>query len=195
MGKRDPRVDAYIAKQRDFAKPILKLLRDAIHEGCPGVEETLKWRAPSFTYHGILCGAAGFKEHATFGFWKHSLLFGKREDGAWGTFGRLTSVADLPARAKLVAMVRKAAALNESGAKTPRRAPAPKKPIPMHPALRAALAKNKAAKANFEGFSPSQKREYLLWISEAKADDTRARRVEQAVAWMAEGKTRNWKYM
>jgi len=195
MGKKDPRVDAYIARQKDFAKPILTLLRDAIHEGCPDVEETLKWRAPSFTYHGILCGAAGFKEHATFGFWKHSLLFGKREDGAWGTFGRLTSVNDLPPKAALVAMVTKAAALNASGAKVPRKAAAAKKAVPMHPALRAALARNTRAKAHFAAFSPSQKREYLLWISEAKGDDTRARRVEQAVSWMAQGKTRNWKYM
>jgi uncharacterized protein YdeI (YjbR/CyaY-like superfamily) len=67
--------------------------------------------------------------------------------------------------------------------------------IPMPGELRAALARNKKAKANYDAFSPSHKREYLEWITEAKGADTRKRRVSQAVTWMAEGKARNWKYM
>ena len=62
MGIRDPRIDAYIAKQRDFAKPILMHLRDAVHAACPEVEETLKWSAPFFVYQGgMMCSMAAMK--------------------------------------------------------------------------------------------------------------------------------------
>jgi len=33
----DPRVDAYIAKANDFAKPILKEIRAAVHSGHPRI--------------------------------------------------------------------------------------------------------------------------------------------------------------
>src|SRR5688572_29156243 len=186
MGKRDPRIDAYIAKQQDFAKPILTYLRDLIHEGCPQVEEDLKWSSPAFTHHGILAGFAGFKEHVGFGFWKHELLIGERSGEAMGSFGRITSAKDLPPKRELLALIRKAMELNEKGAKTPRMAKKPKKAIPMPADLKAALAKNRRASATYEGFSPSHQREYLEWITEAKAEATRSRRVEQAVQWMAE---------
>ncbi len=42
--------------------------------------------------------------------------------------------------------------------------------------------------------SPSQKREYSEWIVEAKTDATRDKRLGIAVGWIAEGKSRNWKY-
>ena len=198
MGKRDRRVDDYIAKQRDFAKPILTYVRDVMHEGCPDVEETIKWGMPSFTYHGILAGMAAFKEHASFGFWKHGLLFGDgrgRDQGAMGSFGRLSSVKDLPSRRELLALVKKACELNATGAKPAPRIKRPAKPIPMPAEFKAALAKNRKAQANFDAFPPSHRREYLQWISEAKRDETRDKRIAEAVRWIAEGKQRNWKYM
>jgi len=197
MGTRDKRIDAYIAKQKDFARPIMKYLRDVIHEGCPDVEETLKWSSPSFMYHGLMCGFAGFKEHAIFGFWKHTLLLKtKQGERAAGSYGRLTSMDDLPPRKVLLALVKKAMVLNENGTVAPQlRTMKAKKGVPMHPAFKAALAKSRKAVAQFEAFSPSKKHEYLEWIAGAKGDDTRARRVAQAVEWIAEGKSRNWKYM
>jgi hypothetical protein len=200
MGKRDPRVTAYIAKQQEFAQPILKHLRDVIHEGCPDVAETLKWNVPSFEYHGILCGVAAFKAHLQFGFWKHDLVVGTRMDGMG--FGKITSMKDLPPRPKLLAYVKKAATLNEQGVKAPWMAAREKKakqtkkaPIRMPADFRAALRRSKAATTAFEGFPPSHKREYLEWITEAKQEETRKRRIAQAVEWIAEGKPRNWKYM
>src|SRR3954466_9213056 len=111
MGKRDPRVDAYIAKQRDYAKPILEYLRDVVHEGCPDCEETLKWGMPSFMHHGILCGMAAFNEHATFGFWKHTLVVGTsgEDERGMGSFGRIRRIGDLPAKRELLTLIRKAA--------------------------------------------------------------------------------------
>jgi hypothetical protein len=195
---RDPRVDAYIARQQEFARPVLTYVREVIHEGCPDVTETIKWGVPSFEHHGILCGIAAFKAHLQFGFWKHDLVVGGRSMSGMG-FGKFSRIDELPPRSKLVGYVKKAAKLNERGVKAPwmeaRAKKKPKKPIPTPPDLRAALAKNRKAKAVFDAFPPSHKREYLEWIVEAKQPETRKRRIAQAVEWIAEGKQRNWKYM
>ena len=195
MARRDPRVDAYIAKSPDFAKPILRQIRDVVHAACPEVDEELKWSAPAFMYKGILCGMAAFTQHATFGFWKHRLVTGEpRVEGSMG-FGRLTKVEDLPPKRALAAYVKKAMALNDAGIK-PARTPRARKPPAKAPAdLVAALKKNKNAHRTFDAFSPSARREYVEWVTGAKGEDTRARRIKTAVEWIAEGKHRNWKYM
>lgn len=197
MGKRDARVDAYIAKSADFAKPILQHIREVVHEACPEVEETMKWSVPHFDYKGMMCGMAAFKQHCTFGFWKGSLVLGednKDVDGA-GQFGRLEKVSDLPPKKVLMTYIRKAKRLNDEGVKTPRMTARKKRPELEMPAdLRSALNKNKKAQAVFNQFSPSHRREYIEWIIEAKTDATRDKRLTTALEWMSEGKSRNWKY-
>ena len=194
---RDPRIDAYIERAAPFAQPILMQVRELVHEACPQVEESIKWGMPSFSYAGgILCGMAAFKQHASFGFWKHALVVGEGEprDGM-GSYGKMTSLKDLPPKKTLLAHVRKAMKLNEDGVKSPTARKAAPKPPPETPSdLVAALKQNKAAKASFDAFPPSCKREYVEWITEAKREETRAKRLAQAVEWMAEGKRRNWKY-
>jgi uncharacterized protein YdeI (YjbR/CyaY-like superfamily) len=198
MVTRDPRIDAYIEKAQPFARPILKRLRAVVHKACPDVVETLKWSHPSFEYEGMLCGLASFKQHCAFGFWKHELVVDAHDDKsreAMGSFGCLKSVDDLPSSAELTRYIKKAMKLNEDGVKVVRaKTTKNKKPVTMPPALKAALAKNKKAKATFDAFSPSHKKEYMEWIGEAKGEDTRARRLAQAIEWMAEGKSRHWKY-
>jgi uncharacterized protein YdeI (YjbR/CyaY-like superfamily) len=196
MPARDKRIDAYIANAADFAQPILKQLREIVHEGCPEVEETIKWRMPAFEYKGPFVGMAAFKQHAVFGFWKHKLVVGEsRNETAMGSFGCLKSIDDLPPRKTLVALVRKAKKLNDDGIKAVRdKTTKGKKRAAMHPELKAALAKSKQAQAAFKAFPPSAQYEYVEWVAEAKGDDTRARRVAQSVEWMAQGKRRNWKY-
>ena len=198
MPSRDPRVDAYIARQADFARPILAYVREAVHEACPDVEETIKWGMPSFLHAGgILGGMAAFKQHASFGYWKHALVVGEGEQRTgMGSYGKLASISDLPPRRTLLAHIRKAAKLNEEGVKTPAARKAAPRPLPEAPAdLLAALGNNAKARAVFDKFPPSHKRDYVEWITGAKRGDTRSRRVAQAVEWMAEGKPRNWKYM
>jgi uncharacterized protein YdeI (YjbR/CyaY-like superfamily) len=199
MGKRDPRVDAYIARSPDFAKPILTHLRDVVHAACPPVEETLKWSVPSFMYEGMLCGMAAFKQHCMFGFWKGSLIVdrgGKPAEVGMGQFGKITSLSDLPSDKTLTGYVKQAMKLNEEGVKAPRLAKAKaKKPLVVPGSLKNALKKNKKAMTTFEGFSPSHQGEYVEWITDAKGDDTRGKRLKTAIEWMAEGKPRNWKYM
>ncbi len=199
MAKRDPRVDDYIEKSAEFARPILKHLRRVVHLGCPQVQETIKWSFPHFEYNGILCGMAAFKQHCAFGFWKGKLIFesgkhAKRE--AMGHFGRITSLADLPPEKVLIDYVRKAAQLNETGAKSPVRPKTKKKPplkIPEY--FSAALKKNPKARTTFENFSPTNHREYVEWVSEAERDQTREERLKTSISWLADGKPRNWKYM
>jgi len=200
MGTRDPRIDAYIAKSAPFARPILTHLRKLVHEACPDVEEGLKWSSPHWGYHGIMCGAAGFKAHVTFGFWKGSLVVDPKDDKsteAMGSFGRITRLEDLPPDRVIKAYVKKAAELNASGVKLPRPVKhAPRKKFPMPKELKAALAERKHAKARaaFERMSPSHQYEYIEWIAEAKTAPTRERRLDTTLEWLAEGKSRNWKY-
>jgi len=197
MAAKDRTFDAYIEQAGDFAKPILMRLREIVHAACPEAEEAMKWSFPHFMYNGMLCSMAAFKAHCTFGFWlsdRVAKAAGKDGAAAIEQCKQLTSVADLPSKKVLTACIKAAMKLNEDGVKMVR----PKKAkteliIPYD--LAKALKANVKAKATFEGFSPSNKREYVDWITEAKSEDTRQRRLETAIEWMAEGKPRNWKYM
>ena len=199
MPTRDPRVDAYIDGCPAFARPILTALRQAVHAACPEVTETIKWSRPFFDYRGPLCNMSAFKAHAAFGFWKGALLPGLQPNAmaggeAMGNFGKLTSVKDLPSKKVLVGHIQQAMKLNEEGVAVAR----PKRTAPgeaeVPAALATALAKNRKAKSAFAAFTPGQRREYAAWITEAKREATRDARVTQAVGWIAEGKSRNWKY-
>ena len=198
MGKRDKRVDAYIAKSAEFARPILETIRETVHEGCPDVEETIKWSFPNFDYKGILCGMAAFKQHCAFGFWKGSMIIetkANRSADAMGQFGRITSVEDLPPRKTLINYVKKAVELNERGIKKPAAArPKAEKKLTVPAYFANAIQQNKKAFATFDAFPYSKKKDYVEWVSEAKTDATRQRRLETSVAWLAAGKSRNWKY-
>jgi uncharacterized protein YdeI (YjbR/CyaY-like superfamily) len=200
---RDPRVDGYIAKSAAFAQPILTHLRALIHAACPAAEEDMKWSFPHFMYRRkILCSIAAFKAHCAFGFWHHGM--GKlltaddvKDEPAMGDFGRITSLAELPPEKKLTGYLQRAVALHDSGA-LGRPRPAVKKrkfELPVPADLAAALKKNKRAAANFANFSPSHRKEYIAWITEAKRNETRQKRLATTIEWLAEGKPRNWKYV
>lgn len=190
------RIDAYIASAAPFAQPILRHVRAAIRAGAPSLEERLKWGVPAFVGKGIVAGMAAFKAHATFGFWRWKELADprglfRRRDGMMGT--RYTDVKDLPARAVIAEYAKRAAALDASGARVAK--PRVKKPEAKVPAdLAALLAKNAKARAVFEGFPPSHRREYVEWIEEAKRPETRERRLAETVKLLGQGKARNWKY-
>lgn len=201
MATKDPRIDAYIAKSADFAKPILSHIRELVHQGCPESEETLKWSMPFFTYKGMLCHMAAFKSHCSLGFWKSKLVMGNEnsssndEKDGMGQFGRIGSLKDLPTDKKMLAYVKEAKRLNDEGIQKPSK-PKPKGPrdLAIPAELSAALKKNKKASAAFEGFSYSHKKEYVDWITEAKRDETKSQRLATTIAWLAEGKSRHWKY-
>jgi uncharacterized protein YdeI (YjbR/CyaY-like superfamily) len=197
MGTKDRRIDAYIANSAPFARPILIHLRAVVHAACPEAEETLKWGAPAFMYKGLLCGMGAFKEHATFGFWKGALVVApsdnKNAEAMW-QFGRITGLKDLPPKRTIAGYVRAAMKLNEDGVKVKRPAARAKKPLAVPADLKVALSHSARARKTFEKFTPGRKRDYVEWITEARTEATRMRRLETAIEWMAEGKSRNWKY-
>lgn len=200
MPKTSPQVDRYIGEAADFARPILEKIRKLFHKGCPELEESMKWSFPHFDYKGILGAMSAFKNHVGFHFWKGKLIddptgtmkgVGKTSMGHF----KVTDVSELPPDKVLLAMIKQAKQLNDDEVKVPT---APKRKLPKEvevPAdLQQRLLKNKAAKATFEAFSPSHKREYVEWINEAKQEATRQRRLESAIEMMEEGKSKNWKY-
>ncbi|MES2393340.1 MAG: YdeI/OmpD-associated family protein [Acidobacteriota bacterium] len=204
-----PAVDAYIAKAPAFAQPILERLREAVHAAVPDVEEAIKWSMPFFMYKGIiLANMAAFKQHASFGIWKENVQplmkpnvekRGKNGDGGggMGSFGKLTDLKDLPTKAALKQVLVEAARKIDTGERDknwsrPPKAAKPEAEVPA--SLAAALKKNKAAATGFKAMTPSCRREYCEWITEAKREETRDKRVATAVEWIAEGKSRNWKY-
>lgn len=202
MPTKDRRVDAYIAKSATFAWPILAHLRQLVHTGCPEVEETIRWQCPTFMHQGMLRGMAAFKQHCTFGFWKHALILDQnpatktKAEAAMGQMGRITSLSELPPDKVLLGYIKAAVRFNKQGGKLPR-APKPraKKKLVIPPSLAAALKQNKQARETFENFSPSHQREYIEWIAEAKREETRSKRLETTITSLAQGKPRNWKYM
>jgi uncharacterized protein YdeI (YjbR/CyaY-like superfamily) len=199
MAGKSAKVDAYIEKSPAYAQPILKKVRALFHRGCPTVEESFKWGRPSFEYKGMLGGMAAFKEHVVWGFWKGSLLKdptnAMQNRGAGMGGGCLSDVSQLPPDKIIIDLIKQAVELNEKGMKLPPRKVVKRPPLKTPPDLAAALKKNAKAAKTFEGFSPSHKREYIEWITEAKQEATRARRLAQAIEWVAAGKPRNWKYM
>jgi uncharacterized protein YdeI (YjbR/CyaY-like superfamily) len=196
VGKKDPRVDACIARSAAFAKPILSRIRAIVHEACPEVEETITWGSPFFMYRGMLCNMAAFKSHCTFGLLHASLRQELREkpggDRAMGTFGRITALGDLPADRTLADRVREAMKLNEEGVTpTSGRQKKEKGELAIPADLADGLKNNRKASVMFEGFSFSKKRDYIEWLTEAKSEATRQKRLATAREWISEGKERN----
>ncbi len=200
MANKDERVDAYIAKAAAFAQPILRELRATAHQAAPNLEETIKWSCPHFLYKGkILCSMAAFKQHCAFHIWHGGQVVDAKDnksDEAMGQFGRIASVKDLPSKKAIGGYLKKAMELIDSGAKRSyAEKPKPeKKELVIPDYFTAALKKNKKAQAAFEAFSYSNRKEYLEWITEAKTEETRHRRIATTLEWLAEGKSRNWKY-
>lgn len=199
MGEKDPRVDAYIKAAAPFARPILAHLRKVVHAGCPEVEESIKWRMPYFNYKGIFIGIAAFKQHCAFGFWREAelALEGVGVNTAnMGHFGRITSLDDLPDEKTLIGYVRKAKEIKDSGLAKPsasrKRRDAADLEVP--PDLAVALKKNANARKAWEQFSYSHRKEYIEWITGAKREETRKKRLATALDQIAEGKSQNWRY-
>ncbi len=194
-----PETDEYITNANEFAVPILEHLRQMVHEECPDVKEVIKWGFPCFEYKGILCAMTAHKEHCSFSFWKGSIM--SDPDGVleivgksgMGHFGKIKSLEDLPDEKIFRKYLREAIELNKKGIKIPKKKVV-RKELQIPDDMMVAIRDNKDALATFEKFSYSHKKEYVEWITEAKTERTRDKRLAQAIEWMSEGKGRNWKY-
>lgn len=110
--------------------------------------------------------------------------------------GRLTSVKDLPSDKAFAGYVKLAMKLNEEGVPAPSRSKSKSEPkalvIPAY--FKAAVRKSRKAWATFEGFTYGKQKDYVEWISGAKTEATREKRMKTAIEWMEEGKSMSWKY-
>lgn len=197
----DPRIDEYIERAAPFARPVLRHLRELVHKTSPDIIETVRWGFPHFDYKGILCSMAAFKKHCHFGFWKGTILKDSKElltaVGAtqMANFDQITSMKDLPPDKVLTAYIREAIRLNEEGIALPAKEKRPRNTqIVIPEELSSALNRNTKAKAAFEKFSPSHKREYIEWIIDAKTDATREKRVDKTIELLTDGKSLHNKY-
>ncbi len=193
----DPRIDAYIERSQDFAKPILEHIRTLVHEACPAIEEKMKWSMPHFDFKGPVCNMAAFKQHCAFGFWKQQILEHEAinsERNTLSTFGKIASLDDLPEDRVIIELVQKAVELNEKGIKVPQKKAVEKRALDVPEVLLEALAGNEKAAETFDNFPPSSKRDYAEWIADAKTEATREKRLATTIEWLSEGKRRNWKY-
>ena len=187
-------IDEYIANSAEFAQPILIKLRSIVHQAHPEIEETIKWGMPNFSYKGLLFNMAAFKVHCSFGFWKEKLIKGLDSDTeGLGSFGKIKRLADLPSDEILLMLMKEAVELNKQGIKNPKVVNL-KKELVIPEYLLEILNDNTKAEAVFNGFSYSNKKDYVDWIIEAKRDVTREKRIVQMLEWLEEGKTRHWKY-
>jgi len=201
MGKKDKKTDAYIAKSADFAKPILSHIRELVHKACPDTEEVMKWGFPHFDYKGMMCSMAAFKHHCAFNFWKASLIKDtakvlkiKNKD-SMGSLGQIKSKSDLPPDRIFIAYIKQAMKLNDEGVKFPvKKKTAAKTELVIPEYFLKVLKKNKKSFEVFGNFAYSHRKEYVNWITEAKTEETRKKRIETAIEWLSEGKSRNWKY-
>ena len=196
----NPQVDKYIENSADFAKPILIHIRKIVHQACPDVEETIKWGFPCFEYKGVICSMTSFKAHCALGFWKESLIpvlkdYYKKKEEAMGSIGQVKSLQDLPPDELLLKATKMAMELNEKGIKVPKKPKDKVASVKIPDYFTKALSKAKKAKENFDNFSLYKKKEYVDWLEEAKSEETRLRRLDQAIIWISEGKIRNWKYV
>ncbi|HMS64959.1 MAG TPA: YdeI/OmpD-associated family protein [Ignavibacteria bacterium] len=202
MKSKDNRIDLYISKAPEYAKPLLTHLRSLIHKACPEAEETWKWSFPHFDYKNeMMCSMAAFKNHCAFGFWKASIMSDPdkiltiKERESMGHMGQIKSLADLPPDKIIIKYIKEAMRLNDEGIKLPSKAKSSeKKELIIPDFFTKILSKNKTAQKVFDDFSYSHKKEYVMWVTEAKTEDTKNKRMETAIEWLSEGKKKNWKY-
>jgi uncharacterized protein YdeI (YjbR/CyaY-like superfamily) len=203
MGRKNPRIDNYIFEAAPFAQPILEHLRYLVHQACPDTEEAIKWGHIFFQHSsGYICNMGAFKKHCAFGFWLESkmddpqgLLVRSKDKKKDSPLARITKPSDLPSDKILKQYIKQAMALLEKGAKLSRPKADNKAVVAEMPDyFTAALKTNPTARGYFAAFSPSAKKEYIQWLTEAKTAVTRNKRLATAIDWIADGKTRQWKY-
>lgn len=200
MEKYSSKIDHYIEKSQDFAKPVLHYLRETVHEFCPDAEETMKWSFPHFIYKGKnLCAMASFKQHCTFGFWLEKEMKTMKEitqdieKNSMFSLGKITGIEDLPSKPQLKKAIKEAMELTDMGVIMKKAAPS-KTEMEIPEYFQTALEANQKALDVFKKASPFFRKEYITWIMEAKTEATRNKRIDQAIEWIAEEKGRNWKY-
>ena len=200
MAHFDQKVTEYIHHSAAFAQPILEHWRQLVHQHCGEVEEAIKWGIPHFDYRGdFMCVMAAYKNHCSFSFIKAEIMQDARLKESKNLkptqrfMGKITNLSELPSDETFISLLKEAMTLNEKGIQVVQEKSAQPKVVEMPDFFAKRLETNPKAKAIFESKSNSFRREYIVWFSDAKTDETRQRRMDEAVEWISEGKSRFWK--
>ncbi|MES2006117.1 MAG: YdeI/OmpD-associated family protein [Bacteroidota bacterium] len=200
MAQLNKKVTEYISNSAEFAQGIMEHLRQIIHETCPDAEEDIKWGTPHYSYKGDhLCMMGGFKNHCSFSLYKAEFIKDKeimlsvKAGKKFGYMDKLKSIADLPSKKILVSLLKEAMTINEKGIKKEKPVSDKPKLVETPDYLIQRLSTDPKAKEIFNTKSNSFRKEYIVWISDAKTDETRQKRLAEAMEWIAEGKSRFWK--
>jgi hypothetical protein len=179
-------IDDYIAKAQPFAQEICTKLRRIIFKAEPHIIEDWKW-GPNYSKNGMVCGYGVAKAHVTFTFFQGALMKDAKKIFNYGDANRhnrsvkFTNVKEMNEKV-LTAYIQEAVKLNGKGLKAPDRV------IEVPADLKKALAKNKKALATFENFAFTHRKEYVQWVTGAKKQETRDRRIAKAVEMITAGK-------
>ena len=188
------KVDLFIENSMEEFRPICNLLREVFLS--EGLIEEFKWNAPCYSHHGLVCSIGSFKKHAGTWFFQGALLSDAKrvfqaQEGTKALRGlKYTDVAQVDVE-QLRAFVKEAMLLNEKGIKVDY---AKNRKLVVPDYFKKVLAKNKKAEAHFKAFSYSKQREYVDWLTGAKREETRERRLIQAIAMLERGIGKEDKY-
>lgn len=201
MTNYNSQVDEYITKSADFAKPILEHWRKLVHKACPEVVETIKWGYPHFDYKNDFMGViAARKDYCTFTFVKSELMKDERLKDSKNQkpearfLGRISKMSDLPSDKEFIFFIKEAMLLNDKGEKVAKPKSDKPKVLETPDYLAKRLEASPEAKVVFDSKSDSFRKEYISWIADAKTEATREKRMDEAIEWISEGKSRYWKY-
>ena len=191
-------VDDYIAHAPEYAQPILVKLRALVREAAPALGEAIKWGSPCYVGKGLVCGFAAFKQHVNFHFFKGGQLADPEgvlthgEGNASGRAAKFSAMKDIRGQ-PIKRLLREAVKFDADA--TARLAPRVRRAeLPMPDDLAAAIRQSAKASACWGMLPPSCRREYIEWIMTAKREETRTRRMGEAVKMQGEGRRQNEQY-
>jgi hypothetical protein len=191
------RINLYIAELPDWQRKHLVRVRQLIHSTEERIEEAWRGNAPHFDHQGSLIGMHAFKSCVSIWFHKGASL----KDGH-GLFKLTEKDAEREVRKykihegesinekaflDLLKQALKVNAAQAGGAETKPTSRALVVPSDMEQVLR----KDEQAWAQWEGLAASHKREYVEWITDAKQDETRKRRLAKALEMIRDGQAKN----
>lgn len=187
--------DEWLERAPDFSRPGAAQLREWFLTWEPDLSEAVKWNNLCFSGRKLVAGIAACQKHLSIFFFRGieladpSGLFTASSEGNTSIRSvRLTSLEKLNPTA-LRRLLHAAVELDAEPA-LPRVPKAPREPWPVPKFFADALKANRKAAAFFESLRPTYQREYLVWVSTAKRDETRDRRVAETLAALAKG--RKW---
>jgi len=189
------KISAYIEKASGEQKEILNRLRVFLLQEEFKITEDWKWNAPNYNSKGMICWLAYFKNHVGINFFKGSLiedLHGLYDDACMDKRNRqikFRSSSDVD-ETKLKHYLYEAIKLNKEGTKVQ----AKKIDTEIPEDLAQAFASHPNAKAFFDKLAAGYKRDYIEWITSAKQEKIRLKRLNTTIEWLSEGKKKNWKY-